>query len=285
MDISLTNIKKLFHMQNFISLTLLFSGFWMSLLSQTLSKETILIETSYGNMKIKLYEETPLHKANFLKLVNEHYFDSLLFHRVINNFMIQGGDHLSKFAKPGDSLGHGDIGYLLPAEFKRTIIHKKGRLAAARDGDDINPNQESSPSQFYIVMGKTRTMEDLKKYEDRINKAQYARFEAKFLKSDEGKRLQKHFNRLKSENKLDSASLVNAHITSLIEANLTKYTFNKEQIETYTTVGGTPHLDGSYTIFGEVIEGLDVIDKIASAETDKRDRPLKDIRMKIKLIN
>src|SRR5687767_2522032 len=113
-------------MQNFISLFLLFSGFLGYLQGQTLSKETLILETSYGNMKLKLYEETPLHKANFLKLVNEHFFDSLLFHRVINDFMIQGGDHLSKRAKPGDSLGHGDIGYSVPAEFNSALIHKKG---------------------------------------------------------------------------------------------------------------------------------------------------------------
>src|SRR4051812_13782051 len=115
-------------MQNFISFLLIFSGLLSPLCSQTLSKETIVIETAYGNMKIKLFEETPLHKANFIKLVNEHYFDSLLFHRVINNFMIQGGDKLSKYAKPGDSLGHGELDYKLPAEFNPSLIHKKGRL-------------------------------------------------------------------------------------------------------------------------------------------------------------
>ena len=274
-------------MQNFISLGLLFSGFWMSLFSQTLSKETVLIETVYGNMKLKLYEETPLHKANFLKLVNQHYFDSLLFHRVINEFMIQGGDHLSKMAKQGDSLGHGEIGYQLPAEFNRALIHKKGRLAAARDGDDVNPKQESSPSQFYIVMGKVRTLEDLKKYEERINKAHYKRCAAEFMKSDEGKRLKQTSDLLTAENKLDSAKWVNAKIDALIEAEhikTPKYIFNKEQIETYTTVGGTPHLDNNYTVFGEVIEGLEVIDKIAGVKTDKRDRPLEDIRMRVKVL-
>lgn len=274
-------------MQNFISIVLLLAGFIGTLRSQTLSKETILIETEYGNMKIKLYEETPLHKANFLKLVKEHYFDSLLFHRVINNFMIQGGDHLSKHAKPGDSLGHGDIGYLVPAEFNPALIHKKGRLAAARDGDDVNPRQESSPTQFYIVMGKTRTMEDLKKYEDRINKAHYTRCAREYMKTEEGKSLKQTYNRLKNENKTDSATLINTTIEARIEAEHLKtpeYKFNKQQIDTYTTVGGTPHLDGSYTVFGEVTEGLEVIDKIAAVKTDKRDRPLTDIRMKVSLI-
>ena len=145
----------------------------ISTCAQTLSKETVLIETAYGKMTVKLYEETPLHKANFLKLVNQNVFDSLLFHRVINGFMIQGGDLISKYAKPGDSLGHGDMGYSIPAEFNSKLIHKKGRLAAARESDDINPKFESSASQFYIVMGKKRTLEDLKKYEERINKTHY----------------------------------------------------------------------------------------------------------------
>jgi cyclophilin family peptidyl-prolyl cis-trans isomerase len=275
-------------MQNFISLLLVLSGFLTSVSGQTLSKETVLIETAYGNMKIKLYEETPLHKANFLKLVNEHFFDSLLFHRVINNFMIQGGDQLSKRAKPGDSLGHGDIGYTIPAEFNPAIIHKKGRLCAARESDDINPKQESSASQFYIVMGKKRTLEDLKKYEERINKTHYTRCAREFIKSEEGKKLKQEYNRLKAENKTDSAAMVNTKIEAAIQAEHLKtpeYKFNKQQVDVYTTVGGTPHLDGTYTIFGEVVEGLDVIDKIASVKTDKRDRPLEDIRMRISVIN
>jgi len=255
--------------------------------AQTLSKETILIETNYGKMKIKLYEETPLHKANFLKLVKERVFDSLLFHRVINEFMIQGGDLLSKKAKPGDSLGHGDMGYSIPAEFNQKIIHKKGRLAAARESDEINPKFESSASQFYIVMGKKRTTEDLKKYEDRINKAHYTNCARAFMKTDEGKKLKQTYQRLKTENKVDSAAFVNAQIDAFIITENLKtppYKFNKEHAETYTTIGGTPHLDGTYTVFGEVVEGLEVIDKIAAVKKDKRDRPLEDIRMKITLI-
>ncbi|MBA2612901.1 MAG: peptidylprolyl isomerase [Bacteroidetes bacterium] len=252
--------------------------------AQTLSEETIIIDTNYGKMKIKLFEETPLHKANFLKLVQAKAFDSLLFHRVINSFMIQGGDPLSKNAKPGDSLGHGDMGYTLPAEFNTKLIHKKGSLAAARESDDINPKFESSASQFYLVMGKKRTMDDLKKYEDRINKTRYVNCARTFMKTDDGKKLKRTYDRCKAENKVDSAKIINAQIEAFIMTENLKtpeYKFNKEQIEAYTTVGGTPHLDGTYTVFGEVVEGMEVIDKIAAVKTDKRDRPLEDIRIKV----
>jgi peptidylprolyl isomerase len=274
-------------MQNFISLSLVLLGFLSNIIAQTHSKETILLETTYGNMKIKLFEETPLHKANFLKLVKEHYFDSLLFHRVINLFMIQGGDHLSKQAKPGDTLGHGDIGYTIPAEFNPAIIHQKGRLCAARDGDDVNPTQASSATQFYIVMGKKRSLEDLKKHEERINKTHYTNCARQFLKSEEGKVLKQCYNRLKSEAKTDSAALVNTTIETMIQnlhLKTPEYKFNQQQIDVYTTQGGTPHLDGTYTVFGEVIEGIEIIDKIASVKTDKRDRPLEDVRMKVHLL-
>ena len=258
-----------------------------SVLSQTLSKETVVIDTKFGQMKLKLYEETPLHKANFIKLVKQKFFDSLMFHRVINNFMIQGGDHLSKYAKPGDSLGHGDIGYSVTAEFNNGLIHQKGRLAAARESDDINPAKASSASQFYIVMGKIRTLEDLKGYEDRINKTHFTNCARAYMKTDEGKKLKQQYNRLKSENKTDSAELINTKIQEQIKTEHLKtpeYKFNQAQIETYTKIGGTPHLDGTYTVFGEVIKGLEMIDKIAGVKTDKRDRPLEDIRMTVKLI-
>lgn len=274
-------------MRNFISTALIVVFLFENVYSQTLGKETFLIETPLGNLKVKLYEETPKHKANFIKLVKSHFFDSLLFHRVINNFMIQGGDHLSKTAKPGDSLGHGEIGYTIPAEFNTVLIHQKGRLCAAREGDDINPNQESSPSQFYLVMGKIRTLEDLKKYEDRINTAKKLNCTRTFERSERAKTLQTEINRHRLSGNLDSLKItenLKLQLSEMACATAGNYKFNQHQINTYTTIGGTPHLDGSYTVFGEVIEGLDIIDKIAAVETDKRDRPLKDIRMKITLM-
>ena len=274
-------------MKNTIILIFSLNLILLGVKSQTFGKETILLETNYGVMKLKLYEETPLHKANFLKLVNQAFFDSLLFHRVINNFMIQGGDPLSKLAKLGDSLGHGDIGYTVPAEFNPKLIHKRGCLAAAREGDDINPKFESSASQFYIVMGKKRTSEDLKKYEERINKNRYTKCAREFIIGSEGKNLKQTYSRLKKELKEDSAELINFKIEEAIKKEyqkFTEYRFNSFQTDTYINYGGTPHLDGTYTVFGEVIEGLDVIDKIAGVKTDKRDRPLNDIRMKISLL-
>jgi len=254
--------------------------------AQTPGKEKVVIETPYGTMKVRLYEETPLHRNNFLKLVKEGFYDSLLFHRVINQFMIQGGDPLSKRAKSGDSLGHGDPGFTIPAEFNQEIFHRKGTLCAARESDDINPQRASSGSQFYIVMGKVRTLEDLKKYEDRINKTNYTKTAREYILSDEGKLLKRKYDRLKSENKQDSAQSLNTTIEGSIKKRADQtplYKFTEKQIKTYTTVGGTPHLDGSYTVFGEVTEGLEVIDKIAGVKTDKRDRPIDDVRMKVRI--
>lgn len=276
-------------MTKFASINLFFFILaFSSFRAQTLSKETIVLETSLGTMKLKLYEEAPLHKANFIKLVKEQYFDSLLFHRVIANFMIQGGDPLSKRAKAADTLGHGEIGYTIPAEINPNLIHKKGTLCAARESDDINPKFESSPCQFYIVQGKVRSLEDLKKAEDRINKARFNNAARAVMRSTEGKSLKVSYDRLKLETKLDSAELINKTIEALIKTEMEKtkdYAFSEYQKKMYNSVGGTPHLDGTYTVFGEVIEGMDVIDKIAAAKTDKRDRPQKDVRMKMRLID
>lgn len=191
----------------------------------------VLIETDYGNMIVKLYNETPNHRDNFLKLVNDGVYDSLLFHRVINHFMIQGGDPNSRNAKPGQMLGDGTLGYNIPAEFDTNLIHKKGALAAAREGDEVNPTKASSASQFYLVQGQVWN-------EKMINM------------------MQKRMGRK----------------------------FSDKQIEAYSTVGGTPHLDGEYTVFGEVIDGIEVIDKIAAVPCDRMDRPIKDVRMKMKVL-
>ena len=212
--------------------------FSISCLAQKNKKQTrVLISTSYGDIKIVLYNETPRHRDNFLKLVKEGFYDSTLFHRVIKDFMIQGGDPNSKHASSGTPLGDGGTGYTIPPEFNPDLIHKKGALAAARMGDGINPNKESSGCQFYIVQGKKFTREEIDK----------------LLKAKNGRRD-------------------------------TPVSYTNKQYKIYETLGGTPHLDMDYTIFGEVIEGMDVIDKIAAVETDRKDRPKEDIVLTIKIV-
>lgn len=255
--------------------------------SQTFSKETILISTSFGNMKIKLFNETPQHRDNFLKLVKEHFYDSLLFHRVIEGFMIQGGDPDSKHAEPAKFLGDGDLKYTIPAEFVPSLCHKKGMLCAARNGDDVNPEKASSACQFYIVQGKVRTDEDLAAFEKRINKTLITKIKEDILNKVENKSLKEKIDAFKKEQNNDSLMVYYKIINKQVDEEFVKvphYTFPPEHRTIYKTIGGTPHLDSQYTIFGEVIEGLDVIDKIAAVGKNKDDRPLIDIRMTISII-
>lgn len=245
----------------------------------------ILISTSYGDMKIKLYNETPLHRDNFIKLINEHYFDSLLFHRVIQNFMIQGGDPDSKHAPFGTLLGEGGPPYTIPAEFNSNLFHKKGVLAAARDADLENPTQASSASQFYIVQGRIFTDSLLKVQAMRITRSKLFN---KIINQPENSEILVNYKRYVKKQQLDSVKYINERMSKKVDAALPEvvpYQFSKEQVEAYTTIGGSPHLDNSYTIFGEVIEGLEVIDKIAAQPVDKNARPLEDIRiLKISII-
>lgn len=255
--------------------------------SQTFSKETILISTSFGNMKIKLFNETPQHRDNFLKLVKEHFYDSLLFHRVIEGFMIQGGDPDSKHAEPAKFLGDGDLKYTIPAEFVPSLCHKKGMLCAARNGDDVNPEKASSACQFYIVQGKVRTDEDLAAYEKRINKTLITKLKEDVLNKQENATLKEKISVAKKDQNNDSLMVYFKTLNKLVDEEFVKvphYTFPPEHRTIYKTIGGTPHLDSQYTIFGEVIEGLDVIDKIAAVGKNKDDRPLIDIRMTISII-
>ena len=261
--------------------------FSKQLKSQTFSKETILISTSFGSMKLKLFNETPQHRDNFLKLVREHFYDSLLFHRVIEGFMIQGGDPDSKHAEPAKLLGDGDLKYTIPAEFISTLCHKKGMLCAARNGDDVNPEKASSAAQFYIVQGKKKTDEDLISYEKRINKPIIAKIKEEVLNKTENNSLKLKIDLAKKEQNNDSLMVYFKTVNKLVDEAYLKtphYTFPPEHQTIYKTIGGTPHLDSQYTIFGEVIEGLDVIDKIAAVGKNKDDRPLIDIRMKVSII-
>ena len=197
----------------------------------------VVMETTAGTMEFVLYGETPKHRDNFIKLAGEHYFDSLLFHRVIKDFMIQGGDPDSKYAEAGVRLGEGGPGYRLDSEFRTPqLLHKRGALAAAREGDAVNPMKRSSASQFYIVWGKVYTSEEIETMSQRMK-----------------------------------------------EVGLGE--LSPEQKELYTTVGGTPFLDGQYTVFGEITKGLDVVDRIQNVATDGNDRPLENVRiLSVKII-
>jgi len=251
---------------------------------QTYSKEAILISTAYGNMKVKLFNETPLHRDNFIRLVKQGFYDSLLFHRVINQFVIQGGDPDSKYADDTTSLGNAEVDYWIPAEFNRKIYHKKGMLGAARAGDDVTPDKESSGSQFYIVMGKTFDSAVLRKEEIRVNKYIVQKINNNVAFGGKSKELKKYYMRLTE----DSLTYVSRQLSDPISIERYKktphFTFTPEQQKIYATLGGIPHLDMNYTIFGEVVEGLEVIDKIAAVKTDKNDRPKENVRMKISII-
>lgn len=254
---------------------------------QTYSTETIQISTTYGNIQIKLFNETPLHKANFLKLVREHLYDSLLFHRVIAGFMIQGGDPDSKLADSKKLLGDGDLKYTIPAEFVSTLCHKKGMLCAARNGDDINPTKASSACQFYIVQGKVRNDKELKEYEKRVNKEVVNKLKETYFSVPDNIWLQEKINHFKSIPNADSLLLYSRILDEKIDVLLDQtphYKFPAEHKAIYKTIGGTPQLDNNYTVFGEVISGLEVIDKIAGAITNKDDRPIVDIRMNMSIV-
>lgn len=242
----------------------------------------VLITTTMGDIKIKLYNETPGHRDNFVKLVKNKTYDSLLFHRVIKDFMIQGGDPDSKNAPAGTMLGNGNVGYTLPAEINTKFIHKKGALAAARLGDEINPKKESSGCQFYIVHGRSFTEADLKMFEDRQNQQVKQQIFTQFILKPENQKLKEKFIALQQAGKMDSIQILSKEIEPQINAEFEKaphFSFSEEQKKAYTTIGGAPHLDGAYTVYGEVIEGMDVVDKIAALEVDNMSRPKTDVRI------
>lgn len=251
---------------------------------QAEDKETmVLISTEYGNMKVKLYNETPQHRDNFIKLAKNGFYDGLLFHRVIKGFMIQGGDPESKNAPASKQLGAGDVGYTIPAEFVYPkYYHKKGALAAARQGDQVNPEKRSSGCQFYIVQGEVLNDSKLNQMENMsINKEKEARFyEIVNKRSEEVKKLrvardQEGLQKLQSE------------ILAQVEKEFAGKSASKmpdQMRNDYKTIGGTPFLDNQYTVFGEVVEGLEVIDVIAAVKTALGDRPLKDIKMKVEVL-
>ena len=241
------------------------------------------IHTSLGDIVVRLYDETPKHRDNFVKLASEGYFDGTLFHRVIKDFMIQGGDPDSKGAPAGKNLGTGGPDYTIPAEFVYPqLFHKRGALSAARTSDEVNPNRESSGSQFYIVWGKQYKPGELKQMERQLAMQQE----------------QDVFNRLVAENrpkimdlrrKRDQAALQELQDdliaqTHAICAEQGTMKFTDEQVKVYTTLGGTPFLDNQYTVFGEVEEGLDIVEQIQNVATGRNDRPVEDVSMQVTVL-
>ncbi|MDA3929224.1 MAG: peptidylprolyl isomerase [Prolixibacteraceae bacterium] len=245
-------------------------------------EKIILIKTEYGNMKVKLYNETPLHRDNFIKLVEEKFYDDLLFHRVIKGFMIQGGDPNSKGASAKKRLGGGGPGYEIPAEIKAGLYHKKGALSAARTGDNANPERKSSGSQFYVVQGKVYDNNALDQFEQK-QKFQAVRAEAMKIFRQKKALIQQ----LQKEGLRDSINAIQIQIQEEAEKKVdqSQFKINEERRLIYTSIGGTPHLDGAYTVFGEVIEGLNVIDSIANVQTAPGDRPLEDVIMSMEIID
>lgn len=235
----------------------------------------ITLKTTEGNIVVRLYDETPIHRDNFIKLCREGYYNGTLFHRVIKDFMIQGGDPDSRDAKPGQMLGMGDPGYTLEAEILPDLFHKRGALAAARQGDEVNPERRSSGSQFYIVWGQIYNEGQMKSLEKQM----------KMMAEQDA------FNQLVGEHKKeimdmrrnrdrDGLMMLQDQLTA--EAKLMakeKGKLTEQQKDAYTSIGGTPHLDGQYTVFGEVVEGLDVVEKIQKCDTLRGDRPKNDIKL------
>ena len=259
---------------------------YAAVLSTTNNKEMesttpqVRISTNHGDIVVRLYDETPEHRDNFLKLAREGYYDGTLFHRVIKDFMIQGGDPESKGAPAGKQLGSGGPAYTLPAEFVYPqYFHKRGVLSAARQGDQVNPERRSSGSQFYIVWGKKYTDYELKQMAAQLD----------------GQRGQQIFNGLAAQHRDSIQAMYQrgdqkglmalqnklAAETDKILKETPGFTFTPEQTEAYTTVGGTPFLDNQYTVFGEVVEGLEVVEKIQKVATGSADRPKEDVVMTV----
>jgi cyclophilin family peptidyl-prolyl cis-trans isomerase len=245
----------------------------------------VRIKTSHGDVVVTLYNETPKHRENFIKLVNDSFYDNTLFHRVIKDFMIQGGDPNSKGAAAGIALGEGGPGYTIEAEIQNNLYHKKGALCAARQGDNVNPEKSSSGSQFYVVTGKVYQKPELEQMEVQQNRQKENGLMQAFIQAPENSA---YMARLQEAQVMgnDAAKRADAEaaITVLTEeikplalASFVPFKFTEEQLKDYTTNGGTPFLDNAYTVFGEVIKGMEVINKIGTIATAPGDRPLEDV--------
>lgn len=257
---------------------LLFLSLYVVITSCAQEKDYIItIKTKHGDMVAILYDETPKHKQNFIKLAKEHYFDSLLFHRIIEGFMIQGGDPDSKKSTAGQMLGRGGPGYTVEAEINPNFFHEKGALSAARLGDQKNPTKASSGSQFYIVHGAKVSEDEIKSDPTKFNQAMQ-----QFFQNPTNKPVYDSIGKLYQSGDVAGAQKFIMQLKPRIEKETgikTDKEVSPEKLKAYTTIGGAPQLDGSYTVFGKLIKGLDVLDKIVSQPKNTADRPNEDIRM------
>lgn len=238
----------------------------------------VRIQTTFGDITVRLYDETPLHRDNFVKLAKEGYYDGTLFHRVIKDFMIQGGDPDSKGAPAGKMLGVGGPDYTIEAEIKSGLYHKRGALAAARQGDEVNPERRSSGSQFYIVWGQVYNEGQLRQFSKQMEMQQMQTVFNALAKEhhDEIMQMRRERNRAGLQELQEKLAAEAEAQVKVQGAGMTD-----EQRAIYSTVGGTPHLDGQYTVFGEVEEGMDVVEMIQQAATARGDRPVDDIEMRV----
>jgi peptidyl-prolyl cis-trans isomerase B (cyclophilin B) len=254
----------------------------LSACAQNSKKEQVVtIKTKFGDMVAILYDETPKHKANFLKLAKSKYYDSLLFHRVISEFMIQGGDPDSKKAVAGQPLGRGGPGYTIDAEFNPKFFHEKGALSAARLPDGMNPTKASSGSQFYVVQGKKIPTEELTQLELNLNNQRKGAILREIIMMPKNESLRSLIGQKQQAQDgqwLNSFFEKSDTLIAKEKPDYKSFAFTPQQKETYSTIGGAPFLDGDYTVFGKVIKGLEVIDKIAE-QKGPADRPTEDIRM------
>ena len=246
--------------------------------SSDMEKRTqVKIETTMGEIIVELYNETPKHRDNFIKLAKEGVYDSTLFHRVIRQFMIQAGDPESKNAADTAQLGSGDVGYTIPAEFVPKFFHKKGALAAARMGDDVNPERESSGCQFYIVTGRKFRESQLL---DMAGQKNNARMDTIF--NQLARKHMKEIYKLRKANDQDGLLGLQDSLEAQAYALYKEeepFMFTPEQLTAYSTIGGAPHLDGAYTVFGQVVSGMETVEKIEGTKTGKADRPVENVRI------
>ena len=257
--------------------TLLLTTFVLGSFVKKSDEVEVIMTTSKGELILKLYNQTPIHRDNFVKLINNQFYNGISFHRVIKNFMAQAGDPNSRDPEYAGNLGNKSEGETLPAEIFPSLFHKKGALAAARMGDQVNPEKRSSGSQFYIVQGKKYNRNQLTQMEARINQQLEGNRVGIFLKDSSNRAYMNRVKVCQQNGWMDSLNVIISEIKNIVLKDVDKFTFSEEQLKAYETIGGTPFLDNGYTVFGEVVSGIDIIDSICTSPTLPGDKPQEPI--------